>query len=318
MSACFAKQTIEQVVIQCRQLGLDQIELPCGRYPGDPWGLRTILRERKRLGDLKSLLARNSIGVSAIAVHGNPVHPQKAIAKADDADVRHGIELAKALDCKVVVAFSGLPAGSPKGTEPNFVTAPWPPEMLAMTNYQWDEVVIPYWTQVNKHAINAGVKIAIESHPNMTVHNPVEVVCLHKSCGKNIGGNFDPSHWGWQGIDPIKVVGFWAANKCFFYMHAKDWRVRQAAMEFYGAMAPVSFTDGPNRPWVFCSVGVGHDASWWGQLMGELAIHGLGDISVSLEHEDASMSLTDGIEKALVVLKQVVIRDTKADTRWAK
>lgn len=318
MSACLNKLSIEQAVAKCAELGLDQIELPCGPYPGDPWNLSTILKDAPRLAALKKTLVKNNISVSAIAVHGNVVHPDKTVATAADAAVHNGIALAKALDCGVVVAFSGCPAGSEKGTEPNFITAPWPPEMKAMSDYQWEKVLVPYWEKINTVAVEAGVVIAIESHPNMTVHNPVDVVRLHDACGVNIGGNLDPSHWFWQGIDPLAVVAYWAANNCLFYFHAKDARVRAESAKLCGVMAPVDFGDKANRPWVFCAVGVGHGAEWWAQLIGELATYGFGDISISLEHEDANMSLDDGLSAALGVLKAVVIRDTKADMRWAK
>jgi len=316
MSAIFAGLGFEAALAKCQGLGLDAIELPCGPYPGDPWGLGNILEDAPRLAGLKELLVKYGLTVSGIAVHGNVVHPDKTVAAIADTALRNGIKLAKEFGC-VVIAFSGCPAGCATDAMPNFIVSPWPNEHLEMSKYQWERVLIPYWTEINTIAAAAGVKIAIESHPNMTVHNPMDVVRLHVACGPNIGANFDMSHWCWQGIDPIKAAAYLASYKCLFYVHAKDARLNTTISEIRGVMDPGSFAVPMNRSWIFCTVGVGHDISWWAQLMGTFAACGY-DGPISLEHEDANMGPDEGIQKGLAVLKQVVIRDCNADMRWAK
>ncbi len=38
------------------------------------------------------------------------------------------------------------------------------------------------------------------------VYNPETVLKLRHAAGDQIGANFDPSHFWWQGIDPIAAV----------------------------------------------------------------------------------------------------------------
>lgn len=47
---------------------------------------------------------------------------------------------------------------------------------------------------------------------------------IRKECGSNLGANFDPSHFFWQGIDPVHAVRE-LGGKAIFHVHAKDLRV---------------------------------------------------------------------------------------------
>ena len=48
---------------------------------------------------------------------------------------------------------------------------------------------------------------------------------LREAAGENIGCNFDPSHFWWQGIDPIAAVRFLGPQGAIFHVHAKDTRI---------------------------------------------------------------------------------------------
>ena len=52
------------------------------------------------------------------------------------------------------------------------------------------------------------VKFAIEAHPGFMVYNPETVIKLREAAGENIGCNFDPSHFWWQGIDPLAAIRY--------------------------------------------------------------------------------------------------------------
>jgi sugar phosphate isomerase/epimerase len=106
----------------------------------------------------------------------------------------------------VVINFSGCPAGCRSDKTPNFVVCPWPDDFAKAARYQWEEVLIPFWTSQNDFAAKCGVKIAFEAHPNMTVHNPTDILRLRKAAGKQLGANIDPSHFFWQGIDPVEAI----------------------------------------------------------------------------------------------------------------
>ena len=76
-----------------------------------------------------------------------------------------------------------------------------------MLDYQWNEVLIPYWKKTAEFAKAHGVtKIAFEMHPGFCVYNPETLLKLRAAVGDVIGANFDPSHLIWQGIDPVAAI----------------------------------------------------------------------------------------------------------------
>ena len=87
-----------------------------------------------------------------------------------------------------VVTFSGVPGGSRDDTTPNRVSCPWPDEYRAVLDYQWNEVLIPYWKETCAFARAHGVnKIALEMHPGFCVYNPETLLRLRAAVGDTIG-----------------------------------------------------------------------------------------------------------------------------------
>ena len=129
---------------------------------------------------------------------------------------------------KTVVDFSGCPGDSANAKFPNWVTCPWPPEYLEVLNWQWDEVVTPYWKEHGKFAADHGVKVAIEMHPGFVVYNPETMLRLRAIAGPSVGANLDPSHLFWQGIDPIAAIR--VLGDAIHYVHAKDTQMYPANM----------------------------------------------------------------------------------------
>ena len=74
-----------------------------------------------------------------------------------------------------------MPRRFADSTAPNWVTCPWPPDYLKVLNWQWSEVVAPYWIEHAKFAADHGVKIAIEMHPGFVVYNPETMLKLRRS-----------------------------------------------------------------------------------------------------------------------------------------
>jgi sugar phosphate isomerase/epimerase len=80
--------------------------------------------------------------------------------------------IAVALGVKRVVTMSGLPGGHPGSTTANWVVNPWDSQYLDILDYQWNDVAIPFWKDVQARAAAADVKVAIEMHPHNIVFNP--------------------------------------------------------------------------------------------------------------------------------------------------
>jgi len=314
MGALFGGMKLDTALDYCAKVGLGAIELPCGAYPGDPWKLTGITEDRKRLDALKGKVKDRGLEVHGVAVHGNPVHPNKKLAKEHQAAQRSGVLLAKEFN-GVVINFSGCPGGCPGDETPNFVTCPWPPEYSAAAQYQWEKVLIPYWTQEARFAAKHGVKVAFEAHPGMTVHNPEDIVRLRNAAGKNLGANLDPSHFFWQGIDPVEAARFLGANKCIYHVHAKDCTIDPKNTGIFGCLDIKSYGDVKNRAWVFRTCGYGHGDEFWKPFVSMLRLYGYDGV-ISIEHEDSLMSMNEGFEKAVTYLKGIILTQPMGKAWW--
>ena len=179
-----------------------------------------MLEDTGPLAEFRRLLADQGISISALSCHGNALHPNPARAQEARDTSRKTILLAEKLGVPVVVDFSGCPGDSPQATAPNWVTCPWPPDYLEVLDWQWNEIVTPYWIEHGKFAAQHNVKIAIEMHPGFVVYSPETLLRLRAIAGPAVGCNYDPSHMFWQGIDPIAAIRI--LGDAIFHVHAKD------------------------------------------------------------------------------------------------
>jgi sugar phosphate isomerase/epimerase len=70
--------------------------------------------------------------IAALAVHGNPVHPDAKTSADFRRDFDSAVLLAEKLGIDTLVTFSGCPGGSPEDKTPNWVTCPWPNDFGAI------------------------------------------------------------------------------------------------------------------------------------------------------------------------------------------
>ena len=179
MSAGLGGMGWEKALDYCQRVGLQAIELPVGAYPGNPFFepgevLADPSAQKKIIEDCK----KRGLEIIGLAVHGNPVSPDPEIATEHDKAHDVAVRLAPKLGTDVVINFSGCPGGSPEDRTPSWVTCPWPPEYEKALEYQWNDVLIPYWSAKNKAAENEGVKIAFEAHPGFCVYNTETILKL--------------------------------------------------------------------------------------------------------------------------------------------
>jgi sugar phosphate isomerase/epimerase len=304
---------LETVLQKLKALDIDTVELATGNYTGNAHCKLSMLENAAEFAEFKKLIAAYGMTISALSCHGNPLHPDKAIAK-EHADVsRKTVLLAEKLGVPTVVDFSGCPGDSPQSTAPNWVTCPWPPDFLRVLDYQWNEVVTPYWTEMGAFAAAHNVKIAIEMHPGFVVHSPETMLHLRAIAGPAVGANLDPSHLFWQGINPIEAIR--VLGDAIHYVHAKDTQIFTANLPRTGVLDTKPYTDERNRGWVFRTVGYGHGADWWKEFISTLRLYGYDNV-LSIEHEDSLMSAEEGLTKAARFLQQIVIRDKPGAAWW--
>lgn len=196
----FQQKSFEEMLDHVASKGLEAVELGTGGYPGNAHCKPDELLEDegKRKAFQQAIASRNLI-VSSLSCHGNPLHPQKDIAKSFHDDFIKTVDLASKLEVPVVTTFSGCPGDSEDAKYPNWPVAPWPPDYQEILDWQWENKIIPYWKEMAKYASDRGVKIALELHGGFSVHTPATLLRLREACGETIGANLDPSHMWWQG-----------------------------------------------------------------------------------------------------------------------
>ena len=313
----YGTKTLDETLARLKSLGVEAVEIGAGGYPGkahcDP---AALLADEAKFNEFKATIDKYGIEVAALACHGNPVHPDKATAKMYDEDFRNAVLLAEKIGVDTIITFSGCPGDCDTAKAPNWVTCPWPDDFLKVLEYQWNEVLIPYWKETVKFANAHGVtKIALEMHPGFCVYNPETLLRLREAVGDTIGANFDPSHLIWQGMDPVAAIR--ALEGAIYHVHAKDTKIDPYNTAKFGVLDTKHYGDEIHRSWVFRTVGYGNGLQYWRDLISNLRLVGY-DKVMSIEHEDSLMSIDEGLEKAVAFLKESIISEPKPGTMaWA-
>lgn len=305
--------SLQEVIDKLKRLQIDTVELGTGNYPGDAHCKLSMLDEEKGLADFRRALSDHGISISTLSCHGNPLHPDSARARHDAEVNRRTILLAEKLGVRTVVDFSGCPGDSATAKFPNWITCPWPPDFLEVLDWQWSEVVAPYWVKRAKFASDHGVRIAIEMHPGFVVYSPETMLKLRSIAGPAIGCNYDPSHMFWQNIDPIAAIRLLA--DAIFHVHAKDTQIYPANLPLTGVLDTKPYTNERNRAWIFRTCGYGHGAEWWKEFISTLRMFGYDDV-LSIEHEDSLLSAEEGLSKAAAFLRDLILREQPGAATW--
>ena len=305
----------EEALAYLSDLGVQCIEIGAGGYPGDAHlNASEIANNKTKAEEYKALLKKYNLEISALSCHGNPLHPNKDIASDFDTQFKNTILAAEALGVDTVIGFSGCPGDCDESKNPNWVTCAWPNEFGDILKWQWEEKVIPYWKETAAFAKAHGVtKIAFEMHPGFVVYNPESLLKLREAVGDIIGANFDPSHLFWQGIDPVYAIK--ALKGAIHHFHAKDTKIDEYNTKVNGVLDTKSLADVSGRSWIFRTIGYGHDKSVWNDIISTLKACGY-DGAISIEHEDALMSPTEGLEKAIKFLKETLIFENAGEMWW--
>ena len=313
----YASKTLDETLELLHTLGVTMAEIGCGGYPGkahcDP---EVLLHDEKAFNEFVAAFEKHEMKISALSCHGNPVHPNKEIAKSFHDDFINAILLAEKLGVDTVVGFSGCPGDSEGSKYPNWATCAWPDDYLSVLDYQWNEVLIPYWKETAAFAKAHGVnKIAFEMHPGFCVYNPETLMRLRNAVGDVIGANFDPSHLIWQGIDPVAAIRY--LKGAIYHFHAKDTKIDKINTAVNGVLDTKHYGDELHRSWVFRACGYGNDATYWKDIVSALRLVGY-DKVMSIEHEDSLMSIDEGLFKAVEFLTPILMYDAKPTTMgWA-
>ena len=311
----FADRSLDETLDHLVSLGIEAVEVGAGAYPGNAHcNPDQLLREESRLRAFREAFDGRGLTISALSCHGNPLHPQTAIARSHHIAFEQTVKLASKIGVERVITFSGCPGGGPQETKPNWIVSAWPPEFPEMLDWQWNERVIPYWREAARACAAANVKVAIEMHPNFVAYNPETMLRLIDVAPATIGCNFDPSHMFWQGIDPVAAIR--ALGEHIYHVHAKDCRIDARNTALNGVLDVKKYTRALERSWIFRTIGYGNDALVWKDIITALRLVGY-DHVISIEHEDSAMSAGEGLRKAISFLKEILIVEPAGEAYWA-
>ena len=264
--------------------------------------------------EFQKILADHGVSISALSCHGNALHPDKAHAQHDREVSRKTILLAEKLGIPVVVDFSGCPGDSPHATAPNWVTCPWPPDYLKVLDWQWNEVVAPYWIEHAKFAADHGVKIAIEMHPGFVVYSPETMLqaALDRRAQRWLQLRSQPSFLAEHRSHRRRPRTRRTPSSM---STPKTRRLYAANLPRTGVLDTKPYTQERDRSWIFRTCGYGHGAEWWSELISTLRMFGY-DYVLSIEHEDSLLSPEEGLTKAATFLNSIVIREQPTAAWW--
>ncbi len=306
----WADLTFDTVCAKAKSFGYDGVEIACW---GDHFEVDKAMESDAYVRSRKDILAKHGLKAFAISNHlvGQAVSDRiderhKSIlpprlwgdGKEDGVRARAAEEMkntaraAALMGLKVVPGFTGSPIWHMVYSFP-----PNPGDFLEKGLALFAEL----WTPILDVFAEAGVKFALEVHPTeiafdiASAENALMAVNGHKS----FGFNYDPSHFGYQGVDYVAFIRKFADR--IFHVHMKDayWSPRPTEAGVFGGH--LNFGD-PRRFWDFRSIGRG-------SINFEEIIRALNDIDyngpLSVEWEDGKMDREHGAAESCAFLRRL-------------
>lgn len=284
------------------RMGVQGVEVNTGGWSTAPHLiLANMLNSADARRTFQAAFADRGLAVIALNANGNPLHPTDP---AQGVCLRDTIRLAGEMGIKTVCTMSGLPAGRDGDLMPNWVVSSWPPETQTMLRYQWEEKLLPFWTEIAALAKSCGVeRIALELHGNQCVYNVPSLLRLRSMIGPVVGANLDPSHLFWMGADPL--IAAEVLGDAVYHVHAKDTFLNAPVQATTSLLENGSLMDIQKRSWSYITLGFGHGEEWWRQFCYRLKMGGY-DGWLSVEHEDVMLNSLEGLEKSVALLQRVM------------
>ena len=284
------------------RLNVSGIEVNTGGWSTAPhFDLDQMIADADARRAFAKAFLNRGLEVVSLNANGNPLHP----TDRQQSDCLHDtIRVAGDLGITTVCTMSGLPAGGPDDALPNWVVSSWPPETQDILRYQWEDVLLPYWSKTVDLAKECGVtQIALELHGNQCVYNVPSLLKLRDAVGPVVGANLDPSHLFWMGADPLAAAT--KLGDAIYHVHAKDTLLNTPVQATTSLLENGSLMDIPARSWSYITLGFGHGEEWWRQFCYHLKMARY-DGWLSIEHEDVLLNALEGLEKSVALLKGVL------------
>jgi sugar phosphate isomerase/epimerase len=158
------------------------------------------------------------------------------------------------------------------------------------------------WNPIIDVFDEVGVRFAHEVHPSEIAYDYWTTVAMLDAIGHRpgFGLNFDPSHFVWQGLDPVGFLFDFADR--IYHVDCKDVKVRMNNGRNGRLSSHLPWAD-LRRGWDFISTGHG-DVPWEDIFR---ALNSIGyDRVISIEWEDAGMDRLIGAPEALSFVRNLL------------
>lgn len=203
LSAYFNGMELPKVLASMAKHGYTMVEV--GAQPGHShFKAEEILAGKA--GEFKRAVQDGGFKISALCSHVDHLAADEAVRKRNNAFFKRNIEAAAAVDVDVLTTFSGSPSRWQKPGAAEWAT--------------FKEV----FEDLTDFARQHGCKIAIEVHFGSMTYNIETMRKMFEVVpARNLGLNFDPSHFIWQLVDATVASEMYPDR--MFHTHAKDVKV---------------------------------------------------------------------------------------------
>jgi sugar phosphate isomerase/epimerase len=306
----WADLTLETVARKARDFGFDGLELACW---GDHFDASRALSEDGYCQERRDLLAKHGLKLFAISNHlvgqavcdaiddrhksilpahvwgdGNPEGVRTRAAK----EMQNTARAAAKLGVKTVAGFTGSSIWP--------LLYSFPPVADASIDAGFADFA-KRWNPILDVFDEVGVRFALEVHPTEIAFDVSSAQRAVDALGgrKTFGFNYDPSHFGYQGVDYVGFIDRFRDR--IYHVHMKDvwWSDRPKPSGVFGGHLAFGH---PDRFWEFRSLGRGRIA--FEEVIRALnAAHYDGPLSV--EWEDIGMDREHGAKEACAFVRSV-------------
>jgi sugar phosphate isomerase/epimerase len=271
LTAAFPQLSLEEVAAWAAAEGFQTLEVACWPTAGGEQrryaGVTHIDVDSFDPGEVRDVLDRHGLEISALAYYPNNLHPDEGHRREVNDHLRKVVDAAQRLGVPIVCTFVGNDKDRPL------------PENLERFREIWPPLV--------RHAADRGIRIAIENCPmifsydewpggnNLAWSPAIWEEMFAAIPDEGFGLNLDPSHLVWLMIDYERAVYDFADR--IFHVHAKDLEIRRDGLHRHGTFSAGIGWQVPRLP------GLGEVD--WSRFLA--ALYGVGyDSVVSIEHED--------------------------------
>jgi sugar phosphate isomerase/epimerase len=305
----WADLPLEKLAEKAAGWGFDGLELACW---GDHFEIDKALKDDNYCKAKRAMLDKYGLKVFAISSHlvgqcicdnidarhkaivgpeiwgdGKPEGVRQRAAQ----NMINAAKAAKKLGVKVVNGFTGSSIWH--------MVYSFPPASKEMIQAGYDDFAKRFVPILDAFKAE-GVKFALEVHPTEIAFDiaSAQRALLAVNGHKSFGFNYDPSHFGYQGVDYVKFIRTFGDR--IFHAHMKDvwWGHGDGTVGVFGGHT--DFAD-PRRFWDFRSIG-------HGDINFEEIMVALNDIGykgpLSIEWEDSRMDREHGAQEACAYIKK--------------